>query len=1771
MDLVVQGSGNLLNLVGMFDGARLAVRRAMTSREDVTRPDQDRSRFVRACAPAAVIVLTVLTALLGACGGNDGAALGSTRQSTVGSCVREPEMLGGPDVACVTDLECPCGSYCDGALGLCTYACMPPDIDIPPGGFAGLDEACAANAACDDTGRCIGVGSGPPGTAVVLGAVPAVVTTVAGGPARTFDVTLRLTNPSQADLAQSEQTVVRVVARDGAQVSCDGTTYGDACEHTAWEFSLHGVNLVATRPVEVRTVAGTPDDHGDVKLFIDTTQAQFVVSALAGPAVAEQDGLYTGAIVGPDGRDRLPVTARVHNQLVLVDEPSRSLAPDGALVLDLHAGSIVARRRMVWLRGLGATEAAGAIVGSYAAGAAIIDPAAGTIELPLDFQVPGVDGLTGWQVELTRAGATTVECTADTACATGEVCVAALGACVPAAVWTPTTAAESNLLDDARSAAWWAAAQPAMTTTAFAASGPDLVESIECATNAAAPAKLGVTQVKLDGTESRSGDLGCVDGTGVPVASSGPVGVATLADRGPAAAAVASTALATCMAELAQVPPTGSPSFATLFGPTVGACVNLARVVPALRLLTGDELGRGTGSVWEPRNRGLLVRLVQQWTNLHGLVASTGLSQAAYQDIALAPIPPAELRTTLLGLLDVIDRGWGALLDRRIQPAIRNAVRWSPIEDGDQSRDYRLIKRPIVYWTFDGYTTTPHLDLVRQLPLVLQAPTTTHVCKINNDVRAFGQGFNCPGYMATLPPDAPSLLADASLGGADRADNLTITMNVDARNFGTNATSAMATPPASARAGGPQLHCPPEGCELPDPEDPPSDPPHPPHLLPVPYRGGTLIATPTLAIGDNVDAATGFHSLVLAHPTATGVELTTFNLAPRFGWTPPAGEGDSAQGTTFAIVRDAAARRYTLYVHTPGPWGSLWETSLYYTQDPVGTLDWVPDRTIRLGAAGTLPAGHYWTAYQKSYGGFLDDVAVFDSALSAAEVDRFSTERGTVDSMRTVWPANMVLTSQGTEDIGAPLGAQILETLAGELQITARLAAAIEDRAQVACNDPTGTGIAARADVAAVVTRIGRTLRQSRLVESLATFDVSDRAQAARQLVGVRRSEIQRMLQPARCVAAFGMGEDEVPLYFNSITPTASETTAFFAASDHLLGLASDRVAVATGSLAEARSAYVQARQSEIQQLESDTARQIRIDAIETQYGDTLRRVCGLTGASNGSIADRVMTPDPEAPFAIGTCFVEPTPYCRAQLDGTLADADASCFRGTLGANAMDLKAAYFAAESANQSWIAAVDNAKAAEKLCVDKQVEIYGPAGSLATLQAFTDYVEGINEERMIRSKLMAWASIMPQVIAMNNGAGSGVPILNDLVTWLLPDLDFEVAHRKLLYETLQAQVAAHDAIRQCWMNAEQYERAIGAAENTSKQSLARYQSAAIGLANAHADGEQALIELRIALTRELTQPSIPIAFHYWLDEKIATYQRQFATARRYSYLALRAVEYDKQESYVATVAGKPVRAAVIGAAHPAVLSAQLDLMLAQTATRRINGQLPSLQHVTFDLGAKFFGLSIGSPLLGHQFAAHLRPVYDTAGHYMGEGFRFSFVPRADEAPADRCAERIWRVAVGGVGFPTNDPSNMRLKLFKRSSFASHQCGTDELRTATWRPEANLLAGAGEPASYEPGPAYTAADVGFERLDVAGALDAFRESDTAYNGSSTELSLQGLYGDYVLLLPQIALDHGLVANALTDLNLRFDFLSGDNSGQPLGFAIQSDSGDGNGPLVVE
>jgi hypothetical protein len=1733
-----------------------------------------------------LVILVGLAASFGGCHEPD---IGTLSQEVVGICQRIPAQLSGPERVCRDDLDCPCGSFCDESVRVCTYSCMPPGEAPPgsgtpaPGMFNGNPSPCAGDLQCDDSGRCVSPTEGLT-VAALLSANPPTLTTVAGGPAKPFDVRLRLTDSTPTTVEAAESTVVHVVGREGAKVSCDGATFVERCTLTDWSFVLVGQGLQATQVARVQTVSGTADGRGDVLLAIEATGARVIVPAVAITPRVNEDGRYAGIAISPAYPGGIRVTAVARNRKLLVREPSRTIAPDGALLLDIDAATApTTRRKAVWLREAGAPDTAGAIVGDYIAGKAIVDLQAGTMSVPLSFNVPGAAGLEGWTVMLTRFADGVAECDAQTPCASGSVCRAELQACVPEPVWTPTTAPVGNALIDQRSELWWSKVSPLLSNasegSAFNITGPDLVESVMCSTLEGTRGKLAISQVMRGGNPlSRSGDLDCITRDGVKTQSPGAVGFATLADRVTSDAELLLQVVhARCMTDLArQAPTTGL--FSSHFGATVGTCVNLSRFVPALRLLATDPLNRGTIAELEPRARGLVVRLTQQWAMLQGFLATTGASQQDYASF-LDPTPASTTRTALTRALDAVDQGWNALLDQRIAPTIRNAVRWSPGSDNDAirdaSRDYRLVKRPIVYWTFNNPTPPanplpntppgPAVDIVNGVALIPQGSVTS-ACQIRSGLvsgGAFAQGFNCPGHVATLPNELPSLVDDANLGGIGKVDNLTVTINVDDHDNGGPGTTALLARSDSA----PETDsCPGGGCDPPPGEEEEEDPPRPPPTRPAPYRGGTLLATPTLAIAESVDPVTRASALVLAHASATGVELTTFTGYGRLGSLPDPADPFLHSSTTIAVVRDAKRKQYTLYVWQPT---GLWQQTKSYVKDPDRALDWVPAKTIRIGDAGALAAGHYWTPYKKAFGGFLDDIAVFDSALSAAEILQLASTRQDVETRRTVWPVDMNLQrpapAEVTQDVASPLGAQLLEAQVAELELASRLLTAMQDRAQLACDgDPASTtAAAARAEIDAAIARVGRILRRSHLLEGIAVTDISERAVEARRLLAAKRIELARASEPVRCTEPFQMADDEVPLYHDTIPDGMPETDAFFAASGFLQGLALQHATSAMSRRTAAETAYVNARASQIQQIEADNIRDDRLLAIKNQYGDGLRRLCGLSHQTNVDfVHDNFEEPDPAHPFSVDTCYVAPTTACLAQHGGPLIDADASCYRGQLGENLMGLRSAYYAYQAADQSWRTAAENAKAAGKFCVWKEMDAFGcsalnrhelsgvtcPPGHQGTVELTQTFNDDMFEQQKLKAIVTGIGNLLGSVASgiASGPAGMIGGGLKGISDGIGQGFDVEIQRRQRAHQLVLTKRANQADIVACWNEADQYERAIQTAELSAKQALAQFEAAGVGFANAIGEAEQLTIELRAALAREASRPSIPIAFHYWLGGAISAYETELETARRYTYLALRATEYDMQDSYKLPATGKPLRSTVLAATHPQQLLDQLTLMQAQTNQRMLNGRRPSTNHLTFDVGEWLWGLPIGSSLAS-RFDARLRPVLDKTGAYLGVGLRFSFIPqRDDDAPVWRCAERIWRVAVGATNFPADQPNHMITKLIKRNTFASRRCGADGLQVARWRSKVNLFVATGQasgPNLDDPLPAHTP----LVRLDTI--LQEFRERDDAFNSSSRELSLLGLYGDYVLLFPKAALERNLIPRNLGDLNIRFDYLSVDDT----------------------
>jgi hypothetical protein len=96
-----------------------------------------------------------------------------------------------------------------------------------------------------------------------------------------------------------------------------------------------------------------------------------------------------------------------------------------------------------------------------------------------------------------------------------------------------------------------------------------------------------------------------------------------------------------------------------------------------------------------------------------------------------------------------------------------------------------------------------------------------------------------------------------------------------------------------------------------------------------------------------------------------------------------------------------------------------------------------------------------------------------------------------------------------------------------------------------------------------------------------------------------------------------------------------------------------------------------------------------------------------------------------------------------------------------------------------------------------------------------------------------------------------------------------------------------------------------------------------------------------------------------------------------------------------------------------------------------------------------------------------------------------------------------------------------------------------------------------------------HSVADVALMSFEQPDALFNFKTRDDFLNGSSSELSLQELYGDYVLLFPASTLASGLVLGNLSDFFLRFDFLSIDNT-PPIQAVLRAPPSQASSPIVI-
>jgi hypothetical protein len=371
---------------------------------------------------------------------------------------------------------------------------------------------------------------------------------------------------------------------------------------------------------------------------------------------------------------------------------------------------------------------------------------------------------------------------------------------------------------------------------------------------------------------------------------------------------------------------------------------------------------------------------------------------------------------------------------------------------------------------------------------------------------------------------------------------------------------------------------------------------------------------------------------------------------------------------------------------------------------------------------------------------------------------------------------------------------------------------------------------------------------------------------------------------------------------------------------------------------------------------------------------------------------------------------------------------------------------------------------------------------------------------------------------------------------------------------YEKLQMAIAASKEQNACFI---ELQHLVGSMQEARKSLAASIQT----IENEKAAVEHLLGSTRatIALTaaaleREKARPTGDFVHHFWYDEKVERFNKDFAWAKRLTFLAMRAVEYEFQQSL-------PLRNAIVSAAHPDQLADVIRSLQQEQASRAINRRRPEESGLVVSLRDDILKVAdrTDAPPGERNWPASLRfrgrlasdryIIRDSNGVYLGQGVPFNLAPFG--VLENRCGERLWRITatIQGDGLSSVEPGT-QLMLLKRNTFESQYCsgkspdGT-QMQVNSILPSAQL---------FKPDPTvrYEEAD-GFS-VGFMYPWFNIRRSDfysTKYQeGASEELAGRGLYGDYILLFPQAVLEKGFPIQNVEDVLLRLDYLSVDNLG---------------------
>ncbi|HEX3477066.1 MAG TPA: hypothetical protein VHT91_18710 [Kofleriaceae bacterium] len=795
----------------------------------------------------------------------------------------------------------------------------------------------------------------------------------------------------------------------------------------------------------------------------------------------------------------------------------------------------------------------------------------------------------------------------------------------------------------------------------------------------------------------------------------------------------------------------------------------------------------------------------------------------------------------------------------------------------------------------------------------------------------------------------------------------------------------------------------------------------------------------------------------------------------------------------------------------------------------------------------------------------VDEVSLWDRALTQDEFTSMAARYNFTPSNESL-PARPAIPATGNEQ-GVGTGVHLLEAAAADLNLLDAYIQADRNIVYPQCLAGQHTALDA------LLARAGHNLRTVSLIEDeamawanipgVAAAPWFSRFQAdARQLDGRRIKVMSSLANATACKNPLGIEEEDLPLFRGNPGVTADQR--FFASSSFLRAAAQAEASTAGGLLQAARQAYNQQQQSNFQEAQGEHDSADRTLKINVDYEDRLKLYCGTPDGEDVQhqvfpLLDDFRTGSIDA----SNCFLKlERPECQGLSSQPLTSIPSSCLRGQMGGRVLAIQAATVDAQNAQNAYNRAIEQFDSDMQYCGNLQIKLKEDD---SLLSAHLAHMEQMRAEDDTIGLLVAGVGAIAGIAVTAVTGGAAAPLVIAAGAALISKEQQNVANEAALseedaYEVEKQSRQHQEDIDACVHKADGEKFAIDAARDTINRATEQTRTALFGLGDDGSTVTGIANEGAGQLGLEATIDRTPPHLHYWLDQSISAYHAHMTEARRLTYLAVRAFEYEQQ-------ATTGLRGPALSAALPEDLTAVLTPI--GDAISEFDQHHPIDQRpIVLSLRDELLGLAdqsndtarlLGTPpadaitRLRTFLASDASRIYDQTGRFLGHGLRFALKP--DPSMASSCNERVWRITPAVQVELAQDLARPDVLLVAANAFGSQVCGASPgtVQLARVQPSDALLVGDGVIDLPDPRP--------FSTTNVQPFVNMARTTLRTVSFPSDDPSAfagRGYYGDYMIVFPDQAepcsdtLCLGYSSDVLAriqDVLIRFDIVEENNS----------------------